>query len=586
MLPKNSGDFTFAGMKDLLKFIFLALFVCTFAADAFSQSSNASSQYPQGYFRDPLDIPIQLVSNFGELRSNHFHMGLDIRTQGRENLPVHAAAEGYVSRIKIDKSGYGNAIYIDHPNGYTTLYAHLNTFFPALAAYIKKKQYSEQQWEQDLALPAGLFPVKKGQFIALSGNTGGSAGPHLHFEIRDTKSGNNLNPLLFGMPVADTKPPVLRGLYWYDRRYSTYATTAKPIPFTRKGNLYTVTAPVVKINSPLVSFAINTEDLGNSSGFNMGIYTASIFLDDSLMNAFRLDNFSYTDTRYVNACIDYSKYMKEKRYVQYLAILPGNKLDIFTRTPTNGLIILRDTADHVVRIVIRDSYGNTTSVKFRIRLSEVSRRQPYIGNVQPLLPNQENTVTGNSVKAVFSPNAFYDVVPFHLTENHNTGKNSASELVGLDQYTVPVHDAYTVQLKTTLPTGDALRDKVVMELKSGRSTEFDKSPWTGDWMTGHFNRLGNVELLIDTLAPLIHPVGWRNGSVITAARTLMLKCTDNLALQSFRAELDGQWLLFEQRKGGYIYTFDEHCPRGKHKLVVTVTDLAGNTTTASYSFTR
>ncbi len=168
-------------MKKVIITTFLFLFIDHFVI--------AQHNYPQGYFRDPLNIPIQLAANFGELRTDHFHMGLDIRTQSKENLPVYAAADGYVSRIKIEKYGYGRAIYINHPNGYTTLYAHLNSFYPQLEQYLKNKQYKDEKWEQDFELPANMFPVIKGQFIASSGNTGGSAGPHLHFEIRDTKTG-------------------------------------------------------------------------------------------------------------------------------------------------------------------------------------------------------------------------------------------------------------------------------------------------------------------------------------------------------------------------------------------------------------
>src|SRR5690606_18972007 len=140
------------------------------------------------------------------LRSNHFHMGIDFRTQQRENLPVHACAEGYVSRIKVEPGGYGRAVYIDHPNGMTTVYAHLHDFFPALEQYVQQKQYERESWAVDLDIPAGLFPLKKGQFFAYSGNTGGSAGPHVHFEIRDTYSDQCINPLLFGFPLADNIP--------------------------------------------------------------------------------------------------------------------------------------------------------------------------------------------------------------------------------------------------------------------------------------------------------------------------------------------------------------------------------------------
>ena len=191
----------------------LAAFICT------------AQTYPQNYFRNPLNIPMELVANMGEIRSNHWHMGLDIRTQRRENLPVHAAADGYIARVLVEPGGFGQAIYINHPNGLTTLYAHLNSFFPALAQYVKQQQYARESWKVNLHLPPDLFPVKKGQLIALSGNTGGSQGPHVHFEIRDTQTEKCLNPLLFNFPVADAVAPSILRLALYDRNKSTYSQT-------------------------------------------------------------------------------------------------------------------------------------------------------------------------------------------------------------------------------------------------------------------------------------------------------------------------------------------------------------------------
>ncbi len=180
------------------------------------------TNYPKNYFSRPLNIPVSLAGNFGALRSNHYHMGLDFRTQQRENLPVMAAAEGSISRIKTEPYGYGNAIYITHPNGLVTLYAHLNNFYTALENYVIAKQYADKKWHQDFDVPPGLFTVKKGQFIAYSGNTGSSEGPHLHFEIRDKKTGNNLNPLLFGLGVGDNIPPVFNRLALYNRNETIY----------------------------------------------------------------------------------------------------------------------------------------------------------------------------------------------------------------------------------------------------------------------------------------------------------------------------------------------------------------------------
>ena len=571
-------------MKNLFKCI--AFFISFFSISKSSFSQDITT-YPQSYFRNPLDIPIQLVSNFGELRPNHFHMGLDIRTQSCENLPVYAAANGYISRIKIEKGGYGNAIYITHPNGYTTLYAHLNSFFPALNDYIKKKQYDEQNWEQDFELPANLFPVKKGQLIALSGSTGASGGPHLHFEIRDTKTGNNLNPQLFGFNIPDNRAPIIKGLYWYDRRYSTYVGSEKAIPITKKNPIYTSTAKVVKVNSPLVSFGISTEDLCNASAFNLGVYSIELFMDDSLCNAFRLNNFSYTGTRYVNACIDYSKLIKEKRYVQYLAVLPGNKLNIFTPTSTNGVVILTDTMQHTINIIVKDAYKNTVQLKFNIQLSDSLHSNLFPPNAKPLLPNQQNIVNGNNVKVIFSANAFYDVVPFVLNEIVASGSSVASELAMLHNNTVPVHDSFTVQLKTTLAANDPLRNKVVMQLISGANKYIAKDGWAEDWMTARFNKLGKVQLLIDTVPPTIVPVGWKSNASLAKAKALVLRGNDNLhELGNFRAELDGRWLLFAKRGNNFIYTFDEYCSKGIHTLKVSLTDFAGNVTNETYTFTR
>jgi hypothetical protein len=280
--------------------------------------------------------------------------------------------------------------------------------------------------------------------------------------------------------------------------------------------------------------------------------------------------------------------MKEKKYVQYFAILPGNKMTIFTSTPTNGVIILSDTLQHSINVIVKDAAGNATSINFFIQLNKTFATDPYPSNAQPLLPNQENFVNSNNVRVSFTKNAFYDVVPFILNESVNANKNSASAFVALHNYTVPVHDSFTVQLKTTLAANDPSREKVVMQLISGTSKQVEKGEWNGDWMSAKFNRLGYVQLLVDNFAPTIFPVGWKNGSLLFAAKRLVLKCKDDLGeIDSFRAELDGQWLMFAKRIGGnFIYTFDEHCSKGSHTLKVTAADVAGNIATSTFTFRR
>ncbi len=546
----------------------------------------SAQSYPQDYFRDPLGIPIQLAANFGELRPNHFHMGLDIRTQSRENLPVYAPADGYIAHIKIEKYGYGRAIYIKHPAGYTTVYGHLNSFFPALEKYLKDKQYIDEQWEQDFDLPENLFPVKKGQFIAYSGNTGGSAGPHLHFEIRDTKTGNNYNPLLFGFNVPDHIAPIIYGLYWYDRRYSVYTAQPQPIALVKKNGIFTSTVPVVKTGSPMITLGLRMEDMNNVSSFKFGVYHAAMFVDGVLKFEFKINNFSYDSTRYVNACMDYSRWMKTKQGIQYLSILPGNKLNIFTPTGSDGVLRLNDSSIHDIRIELSDEKNNTTVIAFKLQyVLALGKDYSIPGNAIVCDVHEPNNISTANSKIAFDENAFYDALPLVVDETPATTSKQVSPTIHVGDYTIPVQDYYSIAIKPT-NNSNAIKDKIVMELKSGTSTKVIAGQWKDGWLTGIFNKLGDVRLLLDTIAPKTITVGWHNGSVIKS-KTLTLKCTDDVGdVETFKALLDGQWLMFAKKNDYFIYTFDEHCKPGKHELTIIATDAANNTSMQTFNFIK
>ncbi len=567
------------------KFLF-SFFALIFFIQAGAQNGNAIIQ--KKYFRDPLSIPIQLSANFGELRPNHFHMGFDIRTQARENLPVHAAADGYISRVKVEKYGFGNAIYITHPNGFTTLYAHLNTFKKEVQAFILQKQYEQQSWEVDVEIPPGIFPVTKGDFIAYSGNTGASAGPHVHFEIRNTATGKNYNPGLFGFDIPDTKKPVIHALYIYDRRYSTYFQNAIAVPLSGNNGDYIAKEKIIEMHSPLVSFAINATDKSSNSPFNHGIYSGEVWMDGQSIFAFKLDSISYDETRYVNACIDYSEYARHKKYRQFLFSLPGNELNIYAPTNTQGLVILNDTNLHDIKIEAKDIDGNTSTLNFKIQFSGISNNNfSYPANAKPFLPGQENSVQGNSFKANFTANAFYEAFPFVYIETPDNTANSASNTISLGDYFIPVHDSYEILIQSTLAENDPLRNNVIVELMNGRKKIFQKGTWQGNWMKGNFRDLGKIKLMIDTVPPELFKVGWENGQTFTGNKTLNFRASDKGSdIQSFSALLDGKWLLFSNRNGLFTYNFDEHCTTGNHELKVTVTDIAGNETTQQFSFIK
>ncbi|RXK80783.1 peptidoglycan DD-metalloendopeptidase family protein [Filimonas effusa] len=550
---------------------------------------NRPEAYPKGYFRNPLGIPLQLSANFGEVRKDHFHMGLDIRTQQKENLPVYAAAEGYISRVSIEQGGYGKAIYIQHPAGYVTVYGHLNSFYDTLEQFLKAKQYHDEQWEQDFSLSPHQFPVKKGQFIARSGNTGASGGPHLHFEIRDSRTGYNLNPLLFDLGVPDNIAPYLQGLYWYDRRYSTYQASPRRIPVTRLASGYRTTDSLVRLGSPLVSFGIRAEDKTNNSPFLFGVYEAGIWVDDSLRCYFQLNNFSYTDTRYLNGSIDYKTYSSTGPTIQHLSQLPGNKLSVYTADADRGVIRLNDTLIHTIRILIKDVAGNASVIQFRARYdASLQNNLFFTMNSIALPPNQPNTVGSTSVKATFGANAFYDMVPFVLGETGPAPWPAASVTAQLHQPTVPVHDNYTVQLALKDNNMAAYADRLVMQLQNNRYGMVKKADKTPEgWYKASFRNLGKVQLLADTIPPVIKTIGWQSGKAFPNQSTLRIRCSDNLgSVRYFSAQLDGKWLLFTHSTQDYLYQFDEHCPEGEHTLTISVQDIAGNRTVQELRFTR
>lgn len=562
-------------MKNFPKLIFIICLINSIII-------QAQNNYPQNYFRNPLNIPMQLAANFGAIRTNHFHMGLDLRTNSQENLPVLAAAEGYVSRIKVERYGFGNAVYITHPNGYTTVYAHLNKYFNQLDEYVKEKQYKEEKWEQDITFQPGQFPVEKGQQIALSGNTGGSAGPHLHFEIRDTKTEECLNPLLFGFAIPDTVAPIISGLYWYDRRFSTYEPGANGIAVKKAGNIYT--SNLVQVNSPEISFAIKAVDKANQ-GFNLGIYNAELLMDGKLIYSFKIDKIHYDDTRYINGCIDYTKFIRDKIGIQHLSDLPGMKLQNYSLSNATGIIKLQDENVHTIEVVLKDVKGNTSRLTTKLQLSKTSDK--ISPTAKTIIANEAKTITTENAEISFSKNAVYDAVNFNAYEKPDTYPNAVSNTIVLHSPYIPVQDEYSLKIKPNRKLTNTEKDKAVIILDYGSDKDFVKAKWNADRAEGQFNRLGTAKLLIDNTLPSVLS-GWAEGALVNNS-SLLLKGTTKVGdIISFRAELDGKWLRFARIKDNFVYIFDEKCPKGSgaHTLKVTTINTAGNINTQTFTFQR
>jgi len=565
--------------------VLLCLLTCSFSG--FTQET-ANKAYPKNYFRNPLGIPMQLSGNFGELRKDHYHMGLDLRTNRKENLPVYAAADGYISRISVQTYGYGRAIYITHPNGYTTVYGHLNNFYDTLQRFLTAKQYAEEQWEQDFTLDRNQFPVKKGQFIAWSGNTGGSQGPHLHFEIRDSESGNNINPLHFGLPVADTYPPALFGLYVADGGFASYKAPYFPIPFTKNKSGYTTKDSVLYLPFKQIRWGITAEDRTNTSSFYFGIYRTELWLDDVLQSGFQFEDFSYNDSRFINAAHDYAFKLQNGTYITHLSKLPANTLQIFYTDAKNSVIALNDTLPHQLKIVLQDIKGNTSFFTTTIQYKDstnIGLLAVTDSAATSVVPAVAKTITAEGFKLYIPSNSIYDTAQFVITPEPKS-EFALSPYYKFRYPYIPLHKKATFSIQPTLSITDSLKQKVVMRITRNKQFRTQKVSWQNNWAFAGFNELGDAELLYDTVAPVISAVGLKNGGSITRDKTLTFSVVDRLSsFVKVRTELDGQWLMFRRKEDYILYDFDEHCTNGNHILTIHATDECGNTSEAIFEFT-
>lgn len=521
-------------------------------------------------FADPLPLTMQLAANFGEVREGHFHMGIDIRTNGKENIPVYAVDEGYISRISIQEKGFGKAVFVTHPNGTTTVYAHLRKFNDKLETIIRTKQYSDEKWQQDTSFPANSLPIRKGAMLAMSGNTGNSQGPHLHFEIRDTKTGKNINPLTKFYRYKDNFDPIINGIYWYDRRFSIYSVEAHELQMSTTRNIQTV-------YTPLLGIGIEAADKMDHSSFKFGVYKASVIMDDRLQFSFKMDSITEKETRNVYARVDQQQFTRSKKTVQYLFRLPGNK--IYSGNTGNGSLDLSDKKTHNITIITEDIAGNKSKVNFAVRYKTGTG---YITDERGRagVPGKTNRIDEKFAGIDLPAGALYDTVRLLLSKKTSEEKTAASPLVQVSNVAVALQEACKISLATNLEANSPLRHRTVMKMISGNTFHITKGSWKGNRMEGSFTELGTVQLLIDTIPPVI------TMQAVTK-ESFTVRCNDNLGdIAYVRAEADGHWLLLEKKGSLFTYRYDEHYTKGSHTLEIIAKDKAGNTSRKSFYMTR
>ncbi|MEE1897147.1 M23 family metallopeptidase [Flavobacterium rakeshii] len=546
----------------------------------------AQENYPENYFRSPMDLPLHPSGTFGELRRNHFHAGIDYRTEQREGLPVYAAADGYVSRIKVSSYGYGTALYIDHPNGYTTLYGHLSKYAPEIEAYVRAKQYEKKSFDIELFPQPGELPVTKGELVALSGNTGGSGGPHLHFEYRDTKTEEIINPLFFGLNkiMKDSQKPTVYGVMAYALGDKAVVNESeKPVTLNLK-LLKDGTYLVDKIYARgAMGFSINATDKSTGSLGNNGVFKIETFINGNREFKVVFDQFAFDESRYINNFIDYQKYNATKQRYQKLFINTPYTLGVIRDNTTNGKIDIKEGETINYRIEVSDFHGNKRIVNGSIEYSD-----------KPATITQPKKVTPYFVKAAndnsYTKDGVSVFIPAHaLYEDFYMDFDVKDSILYLHDDSVPVHGNIIVSFDVSHLSPEVLQKTFIAGV-DGKRLLYNNSYMENGRLTAKVRYLGQFKLAQDDIAPKIYSASFVEGKWLSSKDTFSLKISDDLAgIATFDAWLNGKWILmhYDYKTRIIFHNFsDGIVDEGRNDLKVTVTDNVGNSTTFETHFFR
>ncbi|WP_290696228.1 M23 family metallopeptidase [Lacinutrix sp.] len=557
---------------------FLLLFLISYSV--FSQS-----EYPQDYFRSPLDINIVLAGTFAELRSNHFHSGLDIKTKQIEGLKVYGIADGYISRIKIAHFGYGKALYVTHPNGYTSVYAHIQKFSPRIEAYIKTKQYEKESFEIEVFPTVAELKITKGEIIAFSGNTGSSSGPHLHFEIRDNQE-RPINPMLFGVDVKDTTKPIISNLYAYPIGANSHINGSnkrqkiRVIP--QKNGDYKI-ADLKAFGT--IGFAINTVDRQDLAANKNGVYNISTYYNGAKNFEIDFKRFSFSETKHLNRLIDYSHFKENKERLQKLFVEQNNTLSMYNNVINDGYITIYDSTASVFKAKISDFKGNETNLDITIKGDDKLPNdvEKEVKSKHYIQHDLEAELEQDNVKVSFYKDTFYDSFFIYFNVKNDT--------LTLHKPTLAVKKSFTISYDISNYKEEDLKQLYIAELIGWNNwPSYSTTKRKGNTLSTYTKNLGTYVLARDTIAPTINAVNFKEESWLSKYRYLKVKINDKgTGISNYRATINGKWILMEYNYKNKTLTYDFNdavVTETKNKLKVIVTDNVGNNTTFETTFFR
>ena len=533
---------------------------------------NAQNQYPQNFLSSPVDIKIAIAGTFAELRSNHFHSGIDIKTKQKINIPIYAAQDGYVSRIKVSPYGFGKAIYINHNHNLTTVYAHLNKFNPIINQIAQKKQYQKESFEIDFSLEENLIKVKKGDIIGFSGNTGSSTAPHLHFEIRDTKSQKIINPMLFGLPILDRSKPIINSILIYFENGKKELKKVKKLSndqYSLENNLI-VTEPF--------NIAVSTIDILDAAPNKCGVYSIELYVNDSLFFFNEMTTFSFGETKYINSHIDYEYYKNNNIKMQKCFLDLNNKISTNKKHTSHPIGTFLKDGTHKITLIVKDSYQNTSSLEFYATFKTKSKTKKTHTLSSTLINSKQVFEFKKDDCKIYIPNnSLYKDYLFTFKKTRES--NMTYPIYTIMNDSIPSHRNFIISIEAD-SIEENLRPYAIIGRLIDGEVQYVNSKWQDNTITGYSSYFGDFTIYIDTIKPTIKDLSHYNQSNHLMDNKITFQISDNVSgIDEYRAELDGNWILMEyDYKTGLIeHTIEQDNMIKKQTLTLSVSDKAGNT---------
>ena len=551
-----------------------------------SFTSSAQNKYPTNYFRSPLDISLHLSGTFGELRNNHFHAGVDIKTKRRTGFPVYATADGYVSRIKVAIWGYGKVIYISHPNGYTSVYAHLSKFGDGIQEYVKNIQYQKESYETGNIYPAeNEITVKKGQVIAFTGRTGGFVAPHLHYEIRDTKTEHIINPLLFGLKIKDSIAPRINKLIAYPIGEGSRINRSvkKQTLAIKKDSLNNYRTNRISASGS-IGFGINVYDLLGKELNKNGVYSIEMKVNGKRHYYHDVETFSFAESKYINLLIDYPYFATYKNRIQKTFREKETKLSIYEDLVKDGFVDVKEGFSYKVEIIAKDFKGNRSSVKIPIigvKSESILLQEKDTTNYK-ILKNKFQKFTEGGVTVAFPKNTFYKDIFIDFSVN--------GKLATIHKPTIPLNKSFTITFDSTMYRKSEVNNIYIANINNKKYPYYQNTRKREDKLFTTTKTLGKYTLLIDNEFPKIYNLNFKNNNWVSKLNYLTIKISDTQSgIKSYEAFIDDEWILMEYdvKKKKLSYNFsDKKLVGSKHIFKLVVSDNVGNTNTYNATFYR